>query len=180
MVTFKNHIKKLGLLAGLAMATPAAKANPDELFKLISRHEGIRNQIYKDSFGNPTIGIGFNLSDPNNRRILQQLNISELDLRNGLTDHQIKQIFDISLKQAIIDAKKFIPNLYTLPTNVQKALIDMSFNLGYVKLSKFINVKKALEQRDFNKAAQEMLNSNWARQVGNRATELSNMVKNAS
>ena len=190
MVTFSQHIqkegfrsftKKVGLAAGLALAAPTLmKADSDSLFKLISRHEGIRNHIYKDVHGNPTIGIGFNLSDENNRRILLKLNITEMDLRNGLTDKQVKELFDISLKQATNDANKFLPNLNSYPLNVQKAIIDMSFNLGYPRLSKFINLKKALQQRDFNQAAAEMLNSSWARQTGNRANELARMVKTAS
>jgi lysozyme len=53
----------------------------------------------------------------------------------------------------------------------------MDFNLGITRLLKFVKMLEALEQHDYDTAAEEMLGSLWASQVGNRAIELSEMMK---
>ena len=58
-------------------------------------------------------------------------------------------------------------------------LVNMHFNLGMPTLRKFRNMLDALERREYNRAADEMLDSNWADQVGNRAIELADIVREA-
>jgi lysozyme len=53
----------------------------------------------------------------------------------------------------------------------------MGFNLGISRLLHFRRMLSALEQGDYQKAAVEMLDSKWARQVGKRATHLNHMMK---
>jgi len=48
----------------------------------------------------------------------------------------------------------------------------MMFNLGRPRLSKFKNMKKALDSRRWALAALEGRDSLWYRQVGNRAERL--------
>ena len=62
---------------------------------------------------------------------------------------------------------------------MQNAVIDMAFNLGLPKLNKFVQFKKSLQRRDFKNASHHMLDSLWAKQVGNRATYLANLVRSA-
>jgi len=56
-------------------------------------------------------------------------------------------------------------------------LIDMSVNLGINKLFEFVNFITALDSGDYDKAAEEMLESKWAKQVPNRANELANIMR---
>ncbi len=177
---FKEKLNFLGLLASLSFATPILSKPAESIFDQLARHEGMRNKMYYDSKGIPTIGIGFNLKDPGNLKILNKLKISERDLRNGLSNNQIKLLFDESLKQAKSDALKFLPNFNQHPVQVQNAIIDMSFNLGHSRLNKFVQLRKALMEKNYDKASKEMLNSTWAKQVGNRAKYLSELVKSAS
>ena len=65
-------------------------------------------------------------------------------------------LFTVSLKIATQDAKKFMPSFDTLPKNVKMVLVDLSFNLGYSRLSKFVKTKQFIEQGNFKEAAQEL------------------------
>lgn len=197
---FKQKLGALGLAASMAFNAAAApkptaqsqqpqsisrqagatKVTADSMFAQIAKHEGIRNKMYKDSEGVPTIGIGFNLIDKANRQFLARLNIAKDALVNGITDQQVRQLYKFSFDRALKDAKTFCPNFDTQPVNVQKALVDMSFNLGLPRLSGFVEFKKALLQKDYKKAADEMLDSKWARQTGNRATFLASLVRSSS
>ena len=62
---------------------------------------------------------------------------------------------------------------------MQKAVIDMSFNLGATKLAGFAKTREALINKDYAEASKQMLDSKWAGQVGKRANRLSEMVRSA-
>ena len=59
----------------------------------------------------------------------------------------------------------------------QGVLINMMYNLGWPRLSKFKKMLAAFESKDYKLASIEMLDSKWAVQVGRRATELSDIMK---
>ena len=46
------------------------------------------------------------------------------------------------------------------------------FNLGYPRLKKFVGMKAGVDARDWNKAADEMIDSNYYKQLPNRAGRL--------
>lgn len=178
----KEKLKSM-VLASLVAATPlAAKIDPVELYNQIAHNEGVRPVVYKDSTGRRTIGVGFNLEDADNRRILQKhkININELLKGKPLTVEQIKTLYNESLTKAFKDVKVFAPNFDRLPDNVKMVLIDMSFNLGLPKLQQFVKLKDAIRREDFKAAAKEMENSAWAKQVGSRAKRLTSMIRPAS
>jgi len=144
----------------------------DNILHFIKKHEGYRHEMYLDSRGIPTIGIGFNLTRPDAKYILQLVGANHSDImqkKQSLSDDQIKQIFQICIKIAHEDAKKWMPTFDTLPKNVKLAILDMSFNLGYPRLSKFIKTKDHILQGNYKLAAKELQNSKWATQVGDRA-----------
>jgi lysozyme len=95
-----------------------------------------------------------------------------------LTNEQINILFNQDVNTAIQDAKKLIKNFDTLPTNVKAVIVDMSFNLGYNKLSGFKKFIAAIENRNFTEAAKQMQQSEWWNQVGNRSRELQNTIRN--
>lgn len=177
---FRERLGTLGLLASLAFTNPLMSKPAKSLYDQLAQHEGVHNNMYRDSKGVLTIGIGFNLEDPNNLKILQKHGITQKQLKNGITGKQIEILFNESLSQAKKDAIKFIPDLMSHPVPVQNAIIDMSFNLGYPRLSKFINLKNAIQKKDYLTASKEMLNSLWAKQVKERANYLAELVKSAA
>ena len=152
------------------------------LQKQIEKHEGKRNLAYKDTLGNMTVGIGFNLERGDARQIIENLGANYDKVYNkqqALNDSQINILYNINLKEAEQVAQNFISNFNEQPQSVQDILINMSFNLG-PQISKFKKFKTALESKDYQKAAFEMQNSRWYHQVKNRGIELTNQMKKVS
>ena len=59
----------------------------------------------------------------------------------------------------------------------QMALVDLHFNMGYNRLSKFKKMLAALTRRDYDTAAIEAIDSAWYRQVGSRAREIVKIIR---
>ena len=154
-----------------------------ELYEQIALHENIEPKVYKDTKGKRTIGIGFNLDEPSNRKKAEALGFNVQDMLSGkkiLSDKEIKILYNESIKQAANDANAFLPRAGRQPPVVQKVLIDMAFNLGLTRLNGFVEMRKALLKGDYNKAADEMINSKWYNQVGNRSKRLVDMMRSAA
>lgn len=160
----------------------------NDLFDQIKQHEGIRRRVYTDYRGHPTIGIGFNLDSNINQQFLSKVGIDLSDLLRGqpLTDDQIKVLYDFSIRVATKDAESLVSNFHSQPEVVQRILIDMSFNMGRNKLSKFRGMINAVERGDYRQAAMEMKFQNgkdgrltpWYTQTGNRSKRLVNWMMN--
>ena len=125
----------------------------------LSRTEGVRDRPYVDTVGKITIGIGHNLTD------------------RGITQSTIDSIFTEDISQAEIDANRLGAPYVNLDPIRQTVLIDMVFNMGRDKLLEFHKFLGYLSRRDYQGAADEMLLSTWARQVGARAVELANIIR---
>ena len=70
------------------------------------------------------------------------------------------------------DCCKLYEDFNDLPEEAQQIIANMMFNLGYPRLSKFKGMKAGVDARDWNAAADEMVDSAWYRQVPNRAQRL--------
>lgn len=121
--------------------------------------EDKRNTLYFDSENIPTIGIGHNLRD------------------RPISERAIRVIFEDDTKQAVADARRLFPNFDRL-TEARKAVVcNMSFNLGYHRLAGFHKMVQAVCDERFDDAADEMLDSKWANQVGDRAKRLAEVMR---
>lgn len=125
----------------------------------IERDEGRRNKPYECTEGFLTIGVGWNLDV------------------NGLPEHIIDELLDISLLQASKDCEALYKNWYKIDSVRQRVLVNMAFNLGRLGLSKFKKMNAAIHREDWDAAAEEMLDSRWATQVGARAKRLHVMMR---
>ena len=125
---------------------------------LIRQHEGVSPRPYEDSVGKITIGIGRNLSD------------------RGLSVDEIEMLFanDMKIAAEILDI--WCHEWRDFSANRQAALLSMAFNLGAPRLSQFIKLRAALLARDFTTASAEALDSKWAKQVGQRATHIADLL----
>lgn len=122
--------------------------------------ESLSLKLYKCPAGKLTIGWGWNIED------------------NGITPEIAELMFQISYLQAENDAKTYLGHIWdSLDRTRQEVIIDMSFNMGLSRLSGFRGVKKALANLDFAKAADEMLDSKWSKQVGRRAKALAAVMR---
>lgn len=132
-----------------------------KLEDMLTRHEGCSLKPYVDSVGKETIGIG---------RCLEDVGISKDEalylLKNDITRCQL-------------EANSF-PWFKTIDDTRQDVVVSMIFNLGLGGFSKFKKMIDAIAANDFKTAAKEMLQSAWAKQVGKRAYELSEMMRTGS
>jgi len=118
----------------------------------LKRDEGLRLKPYKDSEGFLTIGYGTLIED-----------ISEEEAEWLLTHR-----FDIIM----LEAHRQFKWLSGLSGNRREAILNMAYNLGVPRLKQFKNMIAALEDEDYSLAADEALDSKWARQVGSRAVRI--------
>jgi lysozyme len=130
-----------------------------DLLESIKHHEGFVEHVYDDSLGIPTIGYGFAIKD--------------LVLEEDLCDEILLRKIRI-LGRSVMG--KF-PFFDSLPSECKSVLMEMCYQLGVRGVSKFKKALKAMENGDWEKAADEMLDSKWAKQTPNRAKELSNIVR---
>merc|ERR1712126_38026 len=79
---------------------------------------------------------------------------------------------------ALRDSRRLYQDFDRLPSEVQLIIADMMFNLGYSRLSRFRKMKAAVQRRDWNAAANEMMDSRWYHQVGRRSSELVRRMRN--
>lgn len=84
-----------------------------------------------------------------------------------------------TLTIAIEDARNFVSNFDSLSPERQLVLIDMSYNIGS-NINKFVNLKSAIEQEDWEKASSEILNSKYASDVKSRANRNAEVMKNGT
>lgn len=130
----------------------------DDLKAMLIRHEGERNRLYYDTEGIPTIGIGHNLTVP-------------------ISAKAIHQIFEDDLAEAYNDLLHTFPWFVDLTEARQWVLINMRFNMGMHRLQGFRKMLWALVNDDYDTAANEMLQSLWAKQVKGRALELATLMR---
>ena len=124
----------------------------------VKRHEGLRLKPYKDTVGKLTIGYGRNLDDV------------------GISKDEAEMMLLHDLAIARDELIRRYPIVLELNKPRQEALTNMCFNMGIARLSKFKKMWEAIARNDFNWAADEMLDSLWADQVGKRAEELSDIM----
>jgi len=132
--------------------------NQSRLRRQIRRHEGFRRHPYVDSTGHTSIAYGRNLDGV------------------GISRLEAKVLLDNDITVAANHCRRF-PWFAELKPIRQEALVNMVFNLGWTKFNTFVRMIAALEARDYNEAAKQLLDSLYARQVGSRARELAEQIR---
>lgn len=130
----------------------------DELKKDLLKHEGLRLKPYKDTVGKLTIGIGRNLDDV------------------GISEEEAFYLLENDIKKVVDQVTKRFKWFQDLNDVRQDVILNMVFNLGIKKFSEFKMTIYFLEEKQYDQAAIEMIESSWATQVGQRAKELSKMM----
>ena len=135
------------------------------------RHEGYVAEIYLCSEGYPTFGIG------------HMVNESDMEFTwpvgTPVTDERILDVFHQDCDIAYSDACTLVLNFAGQAVDAQRVLVNMAFNLGRNRLSKFKNMLKYVNEGNYLMAANEMINSKWYSQVGRRSKELVDIMKDA-
>jgi len=140
----------------------------------IKRHEGEVLNIYEDSLGYKTLGVG-HLCQPNDPEYDWAVGTS---VSQEVVDMYYEDDFNKHLAEAI-HVFGTEEAFYNLPQDIQHVLVNMCFNLGGTRLSKFKNMLKACREHDWKQISIEMEDSRWFKQVGSRSLELQEMVLNS-
>lgn len=168
---------KTYLTAGAVTCSPAHVEFP----ALVMRHEGRRPCVYRDSRGIPTVGYGLNLQRSDAPAILGQLGISYDAVLRGkrcLSDAEMNTILQKDLDGWVTaTCTRLATGWWSLPQPVQAVLKDMTFNLGSAGVSDFKRMWQAINAKNWRSAADEMVDSDWCRQVGSRCTEDQGIVR---
>ena len=148
--------------------------------KLIA-HEGLRLQVYQDTLGIDTIGIGRNLEDRGITK--EELDWMDMPSMDAIYEHGISEADAMYLAQndvQIVEEEllRAHPCVEDLDAVRQLVVMDMAFNMGVPRLCKFKKMWNAIHENKFDVAAKEMLDSRWAIQVKSRAVKLSNAMHN--
>lgn len=138
--------------------------NIEKLREQIAYDEGIEHKIYLDHLGLPTFGIGHLIreSDPEHGSEVGTL----------VSEDRVNEAFESDIQTVLSDCNKLYSDFEDLPEEAQLIIANMMFNLGYPRLSKFKGMKRGVDARDWNAAADEMVDSRWYHQVTNRAERL--------
>jgi len=132
------------------------------LTDMLIKHEGSKSHAYMCTANKVTVGVGRNI-DPEGGI--------------GLTKDEISFLLKNDIERVEDELSRRLPWILELSDVRIDALIDICFNLGLPRFLKFAKALDALEQREYDLAADEFMDSRWAKQVGQRAVTVSNMIR---
>ena len=132
-----------------------------ELTEMLRKHEGVRDKVYLCSAGYETIGVGRNISEDG----------------LGLSDDEIDYLLSNDIKRVLEELTEEYYWFAGLDEARQDAMIDISFNLGQTRLRGFVKSLEAMAREDFDTAADEFMDSKWSEQVGDRAVEVTEIIR---
>ena len=137
----------------------------------IKRHEGEGLEIYMDSLGYKTLGVG-HLCQPSDPEYNWEVGTP---VSQEVVDMYYEQDFKKHYQETIHVYGSY-EDFQKLPELIQRVLVNMCFNLGGTRLSKFKNMLKACKEHNWNEMARQMQDSRWYYQVGRRSKELQQAV----
>ena len=155
------------------------KYNSENFVNKLIAHEGLRLQVYKDTLGIDTIGIGRNLEDRGiTKEELDWMDIPSMDAvyEYGITEADAMFLAKNDVQIVEEELVRAHPCVDKLDAVRQLVLMDMAFNMGVPRLRKFQKMWNAVHEKKFDIAAKEMLDSRWAVQVKSRSTKLAHAM----
>ena len=138
--------------------------NKDKLREELAEDEGCKFEVYLDHLGLPTFGIGHLVveGDPEHGQ----------PVGTPVDDERVRQVFSMDIASTLDECQVLYPDFDDLPDECQLIIANMMFNMGRPRLSKFKGMKAGVDAKDWNRAADEMVDSRWYDQVTNRAKRL--------
>lgn len=124
----------------------------------LMRDEGVRLKPYRCTAGKLTIGVGRNIED------------------NGISNEEAAFLLKTDIRNCERDLDILLPGWKNFSDTRQRVLLNMVFNMGRSRLSGFTKFLACLKMNDFTGAADQMMDSLWAKQVGQRAVRLRDML----
>ena len=129
------------------------------LIEQLKRHEGLKLKPYKCTADKLTIGVGRNLEDV------------------GISEEEAEMLLQNDIQRATVQIQREFPWTTELDEVRFAALINFTFNVGIGTVGKFVNAMALLKAGSYDTAADEFLNSRWAKQVGQRAIDVTDQIR---
>jgi len=142
----------------------------EDLKSEIKADEGCVNSVYLDHLNLKTLGVGHLVTEWD----------EEYDQPVGtiVSDDRVNELFEKDINVTLEECRYLYDDFDSLPEEVQKIIGNMMFNLGRPRLSRFHKMKKAVLDKDWQEAANQMQDSKWYEQVTNRAERLCERMRN--
>ena len=161
------------VLPGSQEINPEPEVEPLDIKRLgstLQRHEGVVYEIYPDSKGHRTAGVG---------HLLTKADLEfNFPLKTAISRERVKEWFHQDLAAAISDARSVVSDFDQLPQDARQVLCNMAFQMGRSGLQDFKKTIPLIEQGRWLDASVEMLDSQWFREDSpGRAKELSDVIK---
>lgn len=148
--------------------------NRERVYEQLKIDEGVVYEIYLDPLGYPTFGVGHLITDSDPE--------SMYSVGAPVSVDRVIEVFERDLDIAISECRVLYGDSEwdLFPGEVQEILVNMMFNLGRTRLSKFRRMNHALIDHDWKIAAIEGRDSLWYKQVTNRAERLMTRLENVA
>ena len=143
--------------------------NLEQLREQLEIDEGVKYEIYNDHLGYATFGVGHLVleSDPEYAD----------EIGTPVSESRVIEAFEQDCENVLRDCNILYEDFDDLPEEAQQVIANMMFNMGRPRLSKFKGMKRGVDSRNWNAAADEMVDSAWYRQVTNRANRLVDRIR---
>ena len=143
--------------------------NLEQLREQLEIDEGVKYEVYNDHLGYATFGVGHLVleSDPEYGD----------PIGAPVSESRVIEAFEQDCENVLRDCNILYEDFDDLPEEAQQVIANMMFNMGRPRLSKFKGMKRGVDSRDWNAAADEMVDSAWYRQVTNRADRLVERIR---
>ena len=132
--------------------------------------EGCKYEIYLDHLGYPTFGCG--------HLVVEHDAEYGWEVGTSIDTVRVHETFEQDIKTVLFDCNNLYKDFEDLPEEAQRVIANMMFNMGLTRLSKFRGMKRGVDARDWNAAADEMVDSRWHKQVTKRANRLVERMRN--
>ena len=143
--------------------------NIEQLREQLEIDEGVEYEVYLDHLGYATFGVGHLVleSDPEHGA----------EVGTPVSESRVIEAFEQDCENVLRDCNILYEDFASLPEEAQQVIANMMFNMGRPRLSKFKGMKRGVDSRNWNAAADEMVDSAWYRQVTNRADRLVERIR---
>ena len=138
--------------------------NLEQLREQLEIDEGVKYEVYNDHLGYATFGVG--------HLVIESDEEYGAALGTPVSESRVVEAFEQDCENVLRDCHILYEDFDSLPEEAQQVIANMMFNMGRPRLSKFKGMKRGVDSRDWNAAADEMVDSAWYRQVTNRADRL--------
>ena len=131
--------------------------------------EGVKYEVYNDHLGYATFGVGHLVleSDPEYAD----------EIGTPVSESRVIEAFEQDCENVLRDCNILYEDFDDLPSEAQQVIANMMFNMGRPRLSKFRGMKRGVDSRNWNDAADEMIDSSWYLQVPKRAKRLMRRIR---